>query len=95
MTQHGHVCLKCHQSWTVPLSTRQTVLLKYCSSTVHAESLILLVTPQKPLQLTLMAADEIKADTQETDVTNESGRYIKGLSEIMESCQKNTLASLL
>ena len=33
------------------------MLLKYCSSTVHAVSLILLDTPQDPTQLTLMAVE--------------------------------------
>lgn len=35
------------------------VLLKYCSSTVQEVSFTLLVTPQKPLQFTLIAADKI------------------------------------
>lgn len=43
--------------WTLPLSARDSVLLKYCSSTVHAVSLILLDTPQDPTQLTLMAVE--------------------------------------
>ncbi len=42
---------------SIPLSATETVLLKYCSSTVHAVSFTLLVTPQKPLQFTLMAAE--------------------------------------
>lgn len=42
----------------LPLSETEVVLLKYCSSTVHAVSLTLLVTPQKPLQFTLIAAGE-------------------------------------
>lgn len=33
------------------------MLLKYCSSTVHAVSLILLDTPPDPTQLTLMAVE--------------------------------------
>lgn len=43
--------------WTLPLSARDSVVLKYCSSTVQAVSLILLDTPQNPTQLTLMAVN--------------------------------------
>lgn len=40
------------------MSATETVLLKYCSSTVHSGSFDLVVTPQKPLQFTLIAADK-------------------------------------
>ena len=41
---------------TAPLSATESVLLKYCSSTIQAVSLLLLVTPQKPWQFTLISA---------------------------------------
>lgn len=41
---------------TVPLSATERVLLKYCSSTVQSVSPILLVTPQKPWQFTLISS---------------------------------------
>ncbi|TNN42048.1 hypothetical protein EYF80_047795 [Liparis tanakae] len=49
----------------VPLSATDTVLLKYCSSSAHAVSFSLLVTPQNPLQFTLMA------ENQKTDLSTE------------------------
>lgn len=43
---------------SLPVSATETVLLKYCSSTVHSVSFDFVVTPQKPLQFTLMAAEK-------------------------------------
>lgn len=54
-TAQPHISTMC--LWTLPLSARDSVVLKYCSSTVQAVSLILLDTPQNPTQLTLMAVN--------------------------------------
>lgn len=43
---------------SLPVSATETVLLKYCSSTVHSVSFDFVVTPQNPLQFTLTAADK-------------------------------------
>lgn len=49
----------------IPLSATDSVLLKYCSSTMQALSLTLLETPQEPWQLTLMAARREESRRQE------------------------------
>lgn len=60
---------------SLPVSATETVLLKYCSSTVHSVSFDFVVTPQNPLQFTLTAADKT------ADKTGISQRQEQKLSE--------------